>query len=316
MQGRFLAVGLVLWGCGQGAGTATDAGSPDADLNLLSQSGLYADFASRAIAPGWMEYTPNYPLWADGLDKGRWISLPAGAKVDTSDMDHWQFPVGTRFMKQFASAGAPLETRLIEKTGDATWKMGAYVWRQDGSDADWTQAGAPSVLGTDHDVPSLPQCQQCHQGEPGKILGFSAIQLPPSVLAMDLYTNPPNPNGYPPPGDATAALAMGTLHGNCGHCHNPGGYAYPIVNQVLRLSTSESGATATPDMTALYQSTVNVATTIYTSLPWRILPGDPSMSAVWARMSIRGAGQMPPIATKHVDQQGADNVAAWITVVR
>ena len=67
---------------------------------------------------GLRPYTPVYPLWADGLVKRRWLDLPAGKKIDTSDMDHWSFPVGTRFWKEFATpSGTVLETRLIEKIG-------------------------------------------------------------------------------------------------------------------------------------------------------------------------------------------------------
>src|SRR5262249_8955098 len=68
-------------------------------------AGLYASFAAGTIAPRLRAYEPRYALWADGLAKRRWLDLPAGQKIDTSDGDHWGFPVGTRFWKEVATAG-------------------------------------------------------------------------------------------------------------------------------------------------------------------------------------------------------------------
>lgn len=50
--------------------------------------------------------------------------------------------------------------------------------------------------------------------------------------------------------------------------------------------------------------------------PWatgshRITPGDPEDSLIWQRISIRGLGQMPPLATEVVDPD-ADVVRQWI----
>ena len=94
----------------------------------LSDTGLYRDAATRAIADGIRPYSPQYPLWTDGATKLRWVSLPKGSTIDATDGDAWRFPVGTRFWKQFSFDGRPVETRYIEKTGDGTWIFAAYVW--------------------------------------------------------------------------------------------------------------------------------------------------------------------------------------------
>ena len=93
---------------------------------LLSQSG----FTDGDLLP----FSPQYPLWSDGTSKRRWISLPQGSRIDGSDKDAWLFPVGTRFFKEFALEGSPVETRVIERVADG-WEFGVYVWRADGSDA-------------------------------------------------------------------------------------------------------------------------------------------------------------------------------------
>src|SRR5262245_31340628 len=99
----------------------------------LSETGLYADIATKRIAADLIAFTPQYPLWTDGASKRRWISLPPGTWIDASDPDAWVFPVGTRFWKEFAF-GRRVETRTIERTEDG-WRFATYRWLPDESDA-------------------------------------------------------------------------------------------------------------------------------------------------------------------------------------
>src|ERR1019366_5145150 len=69
-----------------------------------------------------------------GGDKTRWIYLPPGQKIDTTDMDEWTFPVGTKIFKEFslpqgdASPGTRIETRLLWKHAPKTWYRTTYAW--------------------------------------------------------------------------------------------------------------------------------------------------------------------------------------------
>ncbi len=81
----------------------------------LSQTGLYADLASRTLAPGILSYVPRYELWSDGAQKKRYLHLPAGGRIDTSAADDWRFPVGTKVWKEFDVGGKVVETRLLWK---------------------------------------------------------------------------------------------------------------------------------------------------------------------------------------------------------
>ena len=105
----------------------------------LSETGLYSDFASRTIDPQHVVVSPRYPLWSDGDTKARYLYLPPGAKIDTSDPDNWKFPVGMKMWKEFRVGTTLVETRLIEKvtagTGVDVWWKVAYAWLPDGSDA-------------------------------------------------------------------------------------------------------------------------------------------------------------------------------------
>lgn len=293
---------------------------------LLSQVGLYADISSLALAAGVTEYQPAYGLWSDGADKRRFIALPDGAKIDTSDMDHWQFPVGTKLFKEFALAGQRLETRMIERTAatgaDADYTMSTFVWLAGGCDAVETPMGASNVLGTTHDVPDSGQCRACHGGEPGRVLGFSAIQLAKpgpaptlaSLAASGRLTVVPPATGSQVPGPPATAAALGYLHANCGHCHNPNGVVAPA--NTLSMNLRLNFADRTPEATTIWRTTVDVATEAFHTpgIVKRVARHDAAGSALLYRMTKRRTvAQMPSLATKTVDSDGVAAVRAWIS---
>ena len=78
----------------------------------MSETGLYAAGRPGRDRSGEPPFSPQYPLWSDGAAKARWIYLPPGTAIDTSDPDDWTFPVGTRFWKEFTFNGRKVETRL------------------------------------------------------------------------------------------------------------------------------------------------------------------------------------------------------------
>src|SRR5581483_6959425 len=95
----------------EGDARSSDARAPDAKPVrasgilvdgplLLSQTGLYSDFASRTIAPGNAAYAPRWPSWMDGATKRWWIRIPERRTIDTSDMDRWTFPDGTKLWQE------------------------------------------------------------------------------------------------------------------------------------------------------------------------------------------------------------------------
>ncbi len=318
------------------ADAGVDAGAPDADDRiLLSQQGLYTDIATQTVVPEAIEYTPSFGLWADGAAKRRWIVLPPGGVIDTSDMNHWVFPVGTKFFKEFSLGGQRLETRMIfhKQAGDTptAYTVGSFIWYADGSDAEFQSAGANDVLGTDHDVPNATKCWTCHNGEkPGHIIGFSAVQLSrvgtgatdvtlDYLIMHSLLSAPPALGAdFGPPGDSLVTRpALGYLHANCGHCHNPEGTAFNDTDQVMRLSVEERD----PLLTATYTTMVGQDRQYWNLLPVlppgitkRIVAGDSAHSAAWFRMMTRDGtlDQMPPIFTKHVDDTGLAAVTTWI----
>lgn len=300
-----------------------DAGH-DASMPLpeaLSETGLYMTGSTSTLAAGVMPYEPSYVLWSDGADKQRYLYLPPGTQIDTSDMDRWKFPVGTKVWKEFSLGGKRLETRLLWKNSETGWFQMAFVWNDDGTDATAAPRGAIDVGGTTHDVPARNRCSDCHDGAGDKLLGVSAIQLShdrPEVNLKQLANDgrlSAAPNGdFRLPADDTWS-ALGYLHANCGNCHNPNSVVWDKVDLDLWLRTAELGdATHTQS----YLTTVSVALTDFSGdgdagVTNRIQPGDAVHSGLILRMTTRGNDNaMPPIASEVVDDDGVALVSKWI----
>lgn len=317
-SGTWLAVAwaLLVAGCDRAAASSSGppaqrfAPPPSAATFWLSETGLYRDIARKQLAADVIAFEPAFALWTDGASKRRWLRLPAGARIDTSDMDHWAFPEGTVLWKEFSLEGRRIETRVIARTGldgGDVW-LGAFLWNDDESDARFVPAGARNARGSSHDVPASSQCSACHNGEPGRVLGFSAVQQP--HVAPAILTHPRR-EPFVPPGDARAAAALGYLHANCGHCHSPNGSARPDTDMELRLSAT---AAALED-TALYRSTVGRPVQSFRDdgVHTRVVPGASHESALAVRMGQREPRvQMPPLGTERVDAEGLARVRAWI----
>jgi hypothetical protein len=308
--------------------------SPPATLDL---TGLYTspDALPTDTAPYVQEYTPTYTLWSDGANKKRWVYLPPCTQIDTSDMDHWVFPVGTRFWKEFRVGDKLVETRFIHRfgTGPSDWLIVTYQWDPNvaspsAGNAFYLQHGLHDANGTTHDIPDQADCPLCHGHLPEHVLGFSAFELTGSPGAIDIgvlsqqgLLTHPAPNGFTPPGTSVQQAGLGYLHANCGMCHNEYFDATTDDPPRMRLLTGET----TLETTDTYRTLVKHLTqnTDFTGV-YRIKPGDHTNSEIYQRMSLRpgltndanpnaaGGDQMPPVATEVPDADGMNAVAAFI----
>ena len=101
---------------------------------------------------------------------------PPGTKIDTSDMDEWRFPVGTKFWKEFAvsTGDGPIrvETRLIERLGTDPEDVyfGAFEWNEGETEAEFRKLGETNARDTTHDIPAASACLGCHIGQPHRVL--------------------------------------------------------------------------------------------------------------------------------------------------
>lgn len=344
------AVLLLAAACGD-AGAARDSGvdddapkpvdaalPPDAyapievDYRFLSETGLYADLAARTLADGVEPFRPEFELWSDGAAKSRYVHLPSGAAIDTSDMDRWRFPPGTKLWKEFADpdSGEPIETRLIMRLGPEPEHvfMTSFVWNADGSDAVRAESGAaiarddvtvcPSEPTAEdptpacHFVPAEDRCQECHQGQPHAPLGFQAVSLsfdnPGGVDLAELVAvgrlSAPPPDGatYPVPGEGVARAAIGYLHANCGHCHASDFGGPESCYGLTSFETRVYVADRTVEDTAVYRTGVNELLTFWSraegnrfDVNCRISPGSPAMSALYHRVAHRDGWVRPHV---------------------
>lgn len=303
----------------------------------LSCTGLYADIGLKTVATTARPYEPALTFWSDGATKSRWLSLPAGQKIDTTDMDNWKFPVGTRAWKEFTVAGKRVETRLLEKVSASSWQKTTYVWDASESDAVRKDDGIFPVPGTDsYEVPKQNLCAACHDGASDTLLGVEAVSLslPAATGATldalktgNLLSSPPAITHGQLANDATtlAPPALGVMHASCGtSCHNnrPAAPA-AFTGMFVRLHASDVlTMTPTPvNMLDSYKTTVGVPMDHKLmdaggAPPNRITSGDTSTSGVIIMAGNRvlpvSVEQMPPIVSHKVDLGGQMRIQDWI----
>ena len=304
----------------------------------LRDTGLYEDWDAKAVGAEKIRFSPQYPLWTDGAIKTRWMELPPGTFVDASNPDAWQFPVGTKFWKEFTFSRRA-ETRLIEHTPQG-WQYATYVWNEDESEAVLApeRGIARSVVIRDtvrHGIPSRSDCRSCHEGSPQRILGFSTLQLsddrdpnaphaeplPPdavtlrTLLERGVVRNLPAhlADGAPRIAAKTpvARAALGYLHGNCSYCHTRTG-------ELASLKFSlQYPFTETFEHPPALETTVGQISK-YVPSAWdapgeRVRAGDPDRSVLALRMESRNpVSQMPPLGSRLVDEEAVALIRKWI----
>ena len=299
---------------------------------LLAQAGLAADLPKRLADTGLymrgsttemraenLPFSPQYPLWSDGATKRRWLHIPAGKYIDASRPDAWDFPAGTKLWKEF-SHGKPVETRLIERLADGSWRFAAYVWNEEGTEATLAPAqGIAALPAKDaprgvYTIPGEADCRACHEGAAVPVLGVSALQLSPDLrdlVARGWLKNRPNKLLADPPRIAAAntveRAVLGYLHGNCGHCHNDNGAPPPVD---LVLAHHADGGNAGKVIASLLGARSRYRTAGAHAI---VEPGHPETSVLVARMRSRNPqSQMPPLGTKVADTEALEVIERWI----
>jgi hypothetical protein len=299
----------------------------------LRCTGLYSDWENKTLRCGVTAYAPAYQLWADGSGKGRYVWLPPGETIDVSDPDEFDYPVGTRFWKEFhvgPEGDQKLgETRFLYRA-DAGWLYTSYVWSEDGATAIQENEGVDDLFGTGHTVPSREQCKTCHIGREEFVLGWDFIMLSEGAegvtaesLATDGWLSGLDPAHLELtiPGDEVEQAALSYLHANCGvSCHNktPDATGGPS-GLYLRLNVGELGSVLSteaagainqfPGPNAMFGDLPNQPAETY----YDFRPLDPERSLALARMQFRGSETaMPPLGTHMADPDGVAVVLAWI----
>jgi hypothetical protein len=318
---------------------AVDGGVVDACVDLGSGlpsdvfcAGLYAGHDPSQHVAEALAYTPGVTLWSDGAEKQRYLYLPPGTTIDTSDMDAWKFPIGTRAWKEFRLDGALVETRIFWKRNASTWEAGTYIWDAAGKTASLDTGRKGTLLPSGYEIPTARDCGKCHHGGSDHLLGIEAVALAlpttqgvtlASLVARGALSHPPARTSTALPEDVTgkAGAALGYLHANCGMpCHSGRGLG-DETKLHMRLRADElfggDAGTVSAATTDTYRATVGqdpTTASVVSEFPGdhRITPGAHDRSVVWLVAHRRGNYQMPPLVSHRVDDVGTETLATWI----
>ena len=294
----------------------------------LADTGCVDPVDPTRPAPGLIPYAPNAALWSDGASKERWIALPDGLDVDVSSPDgDWDLPNGTVLVKSFRLGTQLVETRLLMRHPDGVWAGYTYEWNDAQTAATLVQGGkSRQVSGQSWIYPSEAQCLVCHTAGAGRSLSLETAQLNGSLLypqtgrtanqiatlnaigtlAPPVAADPATLPAYPDPHGTAGSLAdraRAYLHSNCSNCHRPGG-STPVPMD-LRFSTPLAGTGACNAVPQAGDVGLGAGARL-------VVPGNPDLSVMVARMGRRDAAGMPPLGTTVVDAEGVALVRQWV----
>lgn len=135
-------------------------------------------------------------LFSDFAKKLRFIQLPAGHKIDVDDSLNFDFPDGTKIIKNFYfdnDSAKPeigrriMETRLLVKE-NGNWQAYEYIWNETQTDAELEVAGGETQVEYTNEkgkkvkqkyiFPNQNQCKSCHNESQKLVpIGFEAKYL-------------------------------------------------------------------------------------------------------------------------------------------
>lgn len=244
-----------------------------------------------------------------------------------------------------------LETRFLTNQ-NGEWYGYSYRWNDEqtdgflvqakGEEQEFTIATGKGVRKQTWHYPSRTECMVCHSRAADYVLGLNELQMnkehdyggvrdnqlrtleyigvfrvePPTngkhakgqrdAVPSTLLSQPPEKHDrLVDPYDASADLtarARSYLHANCAQCHVEAGGGN---------SAMELGFTTKLDKTRL----IDVKPLHHTfDLPDArlVAPGSPERSVLLHRMTHRGPGHMPPLATSRVDEEAVRMMGEWI----
>ena len=292
----------------------------------LSATGCVSAANPSQPATGLIPYDVAAPFWSDGATKERWLAIPNGTTIGVGADGDFTLPNGTVLMKHFRLNGDLVETRLFMRHPDGEWAGYTYEWNAQRTNATLVQGGKTVTIGGQSWIyPSGNDCSTCHTAVAGFALGLESAQLnhgftyastgrtANQLRTLDHILMFATPLGdpalqptVPDPADATAPLgtrARAYLHTNCANCHRPTGPTPVSID--LRYSTALANTGACDAAPQAGDLGIGAGARV-------IAPGAPGSSVLLARMNLRGAGQMPPLASAVVDAAGVALVRDWI----
>lgn len=259
----------------------------------------------------------------------------------------WRFPNGTVFVKTFFLETEPgkkrrLETRLFvvnvlggtEEYGDQVWNGYTYLWNdaqtdaeladKNGVDREYTIKTNDGEKKQKWHFPSRAECNICHTVTAKYALGVNTAQMNKEhvysntvsanqlatldhlgIFTKKLPAAPEKLAKLADYKDTKASLedrARSYLQSNCSHCHRKWGGGNAEFQLLNTLPVKDLGIVDTKPG----QGTFDLKD------PRILVPGDPSRSMIYHRMTLTGLGRMPHIASNVVDEPAVKLIHDWI----
>lgn len=321
----------------------------------LSETGVFASTRDHRVETGVVSYSVNAPAWADGAEAERFLALPGDGRITHATSRAWGFPDGTVLVQTLRlptskasrasgaadSLGRRIETRLMTRQ-DGRWAGYSYRWNAEETDADLVpaegadaefdraDAAAPGGLRRQRwHFPSRSECLGCHSRAVGFVLGLGDLQMnrthrypggvedhqPRALEHAGFFTVPLPKESKDPaapalvdPHDPHQDLdrrARSYLHANCSVCHVEAGGGNARLQ--LEFTTARDrmeliGARPQHDGFGLRDAML-------------VAPGHPDRSVLLHRLSVRGRGQMPPLALNTLDERAVALMRSWIAAM-
>ena len=309
----------------------------------LAETGAFADLASLVPAEGITAYDVNVPYWSDDAMKSRWFYVPTNRTITFRATQNWSFPTGSVWIQHFeleltngvASSRRRLETRvLVRDSGSGIYGV-TYRWGNSSSDATLIpEAGLdePFVINNGGILrtqiwhyPGRSECLRCHTSPAvgGFALGFNTPQLnrdfdysgitdnqirslhnagyfqstaEPVVSSLRTLVHASNEDA------SVEQRVRSYLSANCSFCHSPSGPGVGTFDTRILTPLSVAGL--------INGTLLNSGGDPQNRV---IVPDSIARSMLLTRLSTRGTGQMPPLATTVVDTQAVALLQRWIT---
>lgn len=270
-------------------------------------------------------------------------------KIGATGNRGWTFPNGTVLVKSFAmemTEGDPatqrwIETRFLHREQNE-WVGYSYLWNDEQTDAtlvdkaglDYTfqvQTADGSIKGRRWHYPSRTECMVCHSRAANYVLGLSTAQMnrdhdysslggtvdnqlrtlahlgyfklrrPAGKAEFDSADHPRLADPYDE-SESLADRAKSYLHANCAQCHVEAGGGNAQFNLAFATKPDKQKLI---DVEPLHDRFGIENAKL-------IAPGSPERSILLHRISRRGRGQMPQLATDIVDERAVSIIRQWI----
>jgi mono/diheme cytochrome c family protein len=287
----------------------------------LSKTGIFKDVPSQKSSDGVYAFNINSPIWHDGYQADYWVAMPNKTGISTlldkrrgSPVINYTKPKDMVLAKTIHQDGHKIETQILHY--DGYWKGYSYQWNEKQTDA--TLVGKEglntTILGKPYRFPARDECIRCHGSNFNRPLAFFPGQMNRDGqletfkalgIVDDIFVEIAKAQPLTDPQDETQPLelrARSWFHSNCSHCHKVSGGSGLTVQMNATVPTSNMELVD-------YQPAKG-----YFGLEGapQIDPGNPYHSVLYYRIATRGAGHMPMVGARTIDQNGVRVVHDWI----